>query len=54
MLVEREPSYMMFSGLAFLLGYCYERLVNASEALATFRANIFAVLRKPHQCPTSG
>jgi hypothetical protein len=47
LLVEREPSYLMFSGAAFLIGYCYERLVNMSEALATFRANIFGVLRKP-------
>jgi hypothetical protein len=37
----------MFSGAAFLVGYCYERLVNMSETLATFRSNIFAVLRKP-------
>jgi ubiquinone/menaquinone biosynthesis C-methylase UbiE len=47
LLVEREPSYLMFSGAAFLVGYCYERLVNMSETLATFRSNIFAVLRKP-------
>jgi ubiquinone/menaquinone biosynthesis C-methylase UbiE len=47
MLVEREPSYLMFARPAFLLGYCYERLVNRYERLAGFRSNIFAVVRKP-------
>jgi ubiquinone/menaquinone biosynthesis C-methylase UbiE len=47
LMVEREPSYLMFSGVAFFLGYCYERLVNKSEKLATFRSNIFGALRKP-------
>ena len=46
-LVEREPSYLMFSSAAFFIGYCYERLVNRFEFLATFRSNIFGVLEKP-------
>jgi len=46
-LVEKEPSYGMSSRALFLAFMCYERLVNASELLSSFRANIFAVLRKP-------
>jgi len=47
LMVEREPSYLMFSRPAFLIGYCYERLVNRYECLEHFRSNIFAVMRKP-------
>ena len=47
LMVEREPSYLMFARPAFLLGYCYERLVNRYDSLANFRSNIFGVMRKP-------
>lgn len=47
MMVECEPSYMVFSRLFFWLGYAYERIVNRCEWLSGIRANIFAVLRKP-------
>lgn len=34
------PNYLQFAWPAFLLGVAYERLVNATEALARFRVNI--------------
>lgn len=46
-LVEKEPSYGMIAKPLFLGFMAYERLVNASEALAPLRANMFVVLRKP-------
>ena len=46
-LVEKEPSYGMSSRALFLAFMGYERLVNAFDQLSIFRANIFAVLRKP-------
>jgi SAM-dependent methyltransferase len=47
LLVEKEPSYGMSSRVLFLAFMGYERLVNAFDHLSGFRANIFAVLRKP-------
>lgn len=45
-MVEKEPSYLMFSAPAFFIGYCYERLVNKFDVLASFRSNIFGYFRK--------
>lgn len=45
-LVEKEPSYLKFSKLAFLGGVFYERTVNKAKCLAGLRANIFGVLKK--------
>jgi SAM-dependent methyltransferase len=45
-LFEPEPSYLMFSAPAFLLGVAYERLVNATDLLSGLRANIFGKLVK--------
>jgi SAM-dependent methyltransferase len=45
-LIEKEPSYGMSNRALFLLFLAYERVVNATEALAGLRANILAVLRK--------
>jgi SAM-dependent methyltransferase len=45
--IEPEPSYLMFSPYAFLLGVLYERLVNDFEVLANLRANIIGVAFKP-------
>ena len=47
MLVEREPSYLMFARPALLIGYFYERLVNSLQCLSQFRSNIFAIMTKP-------
>jgi SAM-dependent methyltransferase len=46
-LVEKEPSYGMYARPLFLAFLAYERLVNASERLAPFRANLFVVLGRP-------
>ena len=46
-LVEKEPSYCMWSRPAFLAGMLYERAVNAAEALASLRANLFVVREEP-------
>jgi len=46
-MIEREPSYLTWSALAFLFGVAYERMVNRFDFLSCFRANIFAVFRKP-------
>ena len=45
-MVERQPSYLMFHAVPFLAGVAYERLVNSSEMMAGFRANIFGKLTK--------
>jgi len=45
-LVEKEPSYGMRSRTLFLAFTAYERIVNSTDRLANFRANIFGVLRK--------
>lgn len=45
-LIEKEPSYGMSSRFLFLGFMVYERVVNAYDVLAGFRANIIAVLRK--------
>lgn len=37
---EGEPSYLMFSNVAFVAGGVYERIVNAFPRLAGLRANI--------------
>jgi len=46
-MVEKQPSYGLSSRALFLTFTAYERLVNATEAAAGLRSNIFAVLRKP-------
>jgi SAM-dependent methyltransferase len=43
---EAEPSYLVFSRLAFALGIAYERSVNAVPGLHILRANIFGKLTK--------
>lgn len=45
-LVEKEPSYGMRSRFLFLPFMIYERVVNASDLLSAFRANIFCVAKK--------
>jgi SAM-dependent methyltransferase len=44
--IEKEPSYLMMSRLAFLLGVAYERAVNATERARILRSNLFVVLRR--------
>lgn len=45
-MVEKEPSYGMATRALFFPLLAYERAVNATEALAGVRSNIFAVLRR--------
>jgi SAM-dependent methyltransferase len=46
-MVEKEPSYGMISPLLFIAFMAYERVVNSSDALASLRSNIFAVVTLP-------
>lgn len=46
-MMEPEPSYLMFSVPSFLVGLAYERIVNRVRALAGFRACILGVFEKP-------
>jgi 2-polyprenyl-3-methyl-5-hydroxy-6-metoxy-1,4-benzoquinol methylase len=46
-MLEPEPSYLMFSVPAFLMGVTYERLVNRVRGLSGFRACIIGCFRKP-------
>jgi SAM-dependent methyltransferase len=48
-LVEKEPSYLMFSRPTLILGYCYERLVNSWRGFAQLRSNIFGFFVKPSE-----
>lgn len=43
---EYEPLYLKFHSVPFLIGVCYERLVNRYELLAPFRASILGRLVK--------
>lgn len=45
-MVESEPSYLMFSSFAFLLGVAYERLVNRFTCLAGMRACLLGSFRR--------
>ena len=46
-MVEKEPSYAVASRALFVGALAYERTVNRFAVLERFRANIFAVLKKP-------
>lgn len=50
-MVEKQPSYGMYSRILFFLFMAYERLVNSSELFSMFRANIFGVFVKPRHSP---
>jgi len=45
-LIEKEPSYLTFNEILFLLGTMYEIIVNSIESLSSLRANIIGVFRK--------
>ena len=45
--IEGRPEYLRFSVPSYLLGTCYERLVNSTRLLSSFRAVLIAVMRKP-------
>lgn len=45
-LVEKEPSYGMAHPLLFLPMMLYERAVNSTDLLQSFRSNLFGVVRR--------
>jgi SAM-dependent methyltransferase len=45
--IEVQPNYLTFNPLAYALGVGYERTVNATELLSSFRVNLIGVFRKP-------
>lgn len=53
--IEGRPEYLRVTWPTYIVGYVYERLVNASEALAPFRILLVAELRKPSaSAPANG
>ena len=46
-LIEGRPEYLRISPITYLAGLTYERLVNATEALANLRVLLIAELKKP-------
>ncbi len=46
-LIEGRPEYLRIAAATYLLGALYERLVNSTEMLASFRVAMFIELRKP-------
>ena len=45
--IEGRPEYLRFSVPSYLAGALYERVVNSTRILSSFRAVIIAVMRKP-------
>jgi len=45
--IEGRPEYLRMTGVTYLFGVAYERLVNATEALAALRILLVGTLRKP-------
>jgi SAM-dependent methyltransferase len=46
-MIEGRPEYLRIAAPAYLLGWLYERIVNATPLLARFRVVLLASLRKP-------
>jgi ubiquinone/menaquinone biosynthesis C-methylase UbiE len=45
--LSQYPNYMMFNGLAFILGMCHEKVIARFEALRLLRGWILVTLEKP-------
>lgn len=45
--IEGRPEYLRFSVPSYLAGALYERVVNGTRILSSFRAVLIAVMRKP-------
>lgn len=45
--IEGRPEYLRFSVPSYLTGALYERVVNSTRILSSFRAVLIAVMRKP-------
>jgi len=46
-LIEARPEYLRFAFPAYFVGWVYERIVNSTPALQSFRILIIAILQKP-------
>lgn len=46
--IEDRPGYLHFTALTHLCGILWERVVNSTELLNSFRAVLFSAFRKPH------
>jgi SAM-dependent methyltransferase len=46
-LIEGRPEYLRFNPVAYLFGLIYERIVNSTPFMRSFRILLIAVLRKP-------
>lgn len=47
--LSQYPNYLMFNGVAFFVGMCYEKLVARFNALSRLRGWILVTLEKPAQ-----
>ncbi|WP_299159849.1 class I SAM-dependent methyltransferase [Accumulibacter sp.] len=45
--LSQYPNYLMFNGVLFFVGTCYEKLISRFEALRFLRGWILVTLRKP-------
>ena len=45
--IEGRPEYLRFSVPSYLIGVLYERVVNSTRSLSSFRAVLIAVMSKP-------
>jgi SAM-dependent methyltransferase len=46
--LSQYPNYLMFNGVLFFLGTCYEKLISRFKALRFLRGWILVTLRKPN------
>lgn len=45
--LSQYPNYLMFNGILFFLGMCYEKLINRIDSLKILRGWIMVTLQKP-------
>ena len=45
--LSQYPNYLMFNGVLFFLGMCYEKLIDRFHALRGLRGWILVTLEKP-------
>jgi SAM-dependent methyltransferase len=45
--LSQYPNYLMFNGVAFFIGMCYEKVIARFDALRALRGWILVTLRKP-------
>lgn len=51
--LSQYPNYLMFNGVLFFLGMCFEKMISRFEVLRFLRGWIIVTLRKPVQTSTS-